>query len=55
MLTKKYGELNTFMSIMLDRNNAECLNVETFHKEPGFTVSCENVLTNNYVQMGKVL
>ena len=29
-----------------DRNNAECLTMETFHQKPGIIVICENVLTN---------
>ena len=38
-----------------DRKNDECLNLENFHKKPGAIVSCENVRTNNYVQMYEVL
>ena len=51
---KKCGELNTFMSIMLMKKIKLDMRMwGPFHNKSSVIVSCENVWTNNWVQIKK--
>ena len=53
---KKYGELNTFMNIMLiTKITLDMLMRGLSHNKSGVIVSRENVRTNIYLQMYKAL
>ena len=56
MFRKGYGQTNTFMSIMLmTKITLDMWMRGAFHNRSGVNVSSENLWTNSYVQIYKVL